>query len=62
MKVHYKRELRNIATTHSADIDYKYFMNVYRKCTNRPYSLSTIYTTYPANNTLRFRKNFLDLL
>ena len=52
----------DIATNHSADIDYKDFMKIYRKCTNEPYSFLTIDTTLPANNSLRFRKNLLDPL
>ena len=31
LKIHNKRELQNIAINHSADIDYKDFMNIYRK-------------------------------
>ena len=52
----------DIATNHSADIDYKDFMKIYRKCTNEPYSFLTIDTTLPANNSLRLRKNLLDPL
>ena len=54
MKIHNKRELENIATNHSADIDYKDFMNIYRKCASEPYSFFNIDTTLPANNSLRF--------
>ena len=38
----------------------KNFMNIYRKCINRPYSFLTIDTTLPANNPLRLRKYLLD--
>ena len=38
MKINEKRELRNIAIIHSADIDYKDFMKIYRECTNKPYN------------------------
>ena len=62
MKIHNKIELENIATNHSADIYYKDFINVYRKCTNKPYSFLAIDTTLPANNPLIFRKNLLDSL
>ena len=57
MKIHNKTELQNIASNHSADNDYKDFMNIYRKCTKEPYSFLTIDTTLPADNQLRFRKN-----
>ena len=59
MKINNKRELQNIAINHSADIDYKDFMKVYRECTREPYSFLTIDTTLPASNYLRFRKNLL---
>ena len=62
MKIHDKKELQNFAINHSADIDYKDFMKIYRKFTNEPYSFLTIDTTLPANNSLRFRKNLVDPL
>ena len=34
MKIYNKRELQNIAINHSADIDYKDFSKIYRKCTS----------------------------
>ena len=33
MKINNKRELQNIAINHSADIDYKDFMKIYKECT-----------------------------
>ena len=33
MKINNKRELQNIAINHSADIDYKDFIKIYRECT-----------------------------
>ena len=60
MKIHNKRELQQIVINHSADIDYKDFMKIYRKCTSEPYSFFTIDTTLPANDLLRFRKNLLN--
>ena len=36
MKINNKRELQNIATDHSADIDYKDFMKIYIECTKEP--------------------------
>ena len=62
MKINNKRELQNIATSHSAGIDYKDFMKIYRECTKEPFNLMTIDTTLPASNSLRFRKNLLDTL
>ena len=37
-KLNKKRELQNIATNHSADIDYKDFVKIYRDCTKEPYN------------------------
>ena len=62
MKINNKRELQNIAINHSADIDYKDFMKIYRECTKEPYSFLTIDTTLPSSNSLRFRKNLFDTL
>ena len=60
MKIQNKRELRNIATNHSAEIDYKDFRRIYKKCTSKSYSFMTIDNTLPVDNSLRFRKTFLD--
>ena len=46
MKNPSKRELQNIATNHSADIDYIDFMKIYKKCTSKPYSFLTIDTSW----------------
>ena len=59
MKINNRRELRNIAINHSADIYYKNFMMIYRECTKEPYSFLTIDTRLPASDPLRFRKNLL---
>ena len=37
-KLNNKRELQNIAINHSADIDYKDFVKMYRDCTKEPYN------------------------
>ena len=52
MKIHNKSELKQIAINHSADIEYKAFFKIYRNC--------TIDNTLPADNPMRFRKNFSD--
>ena len=61
-KIHNRRELQNIAINHSADIDYKGFLKIYRNCAKEPYSFLTIDTTLPADDPMRFRKNFSDSL
>ena len=47
MNINNRKELQNIAINHSADIDYKDFMKIYRKCTKKPYNFLTIDTTLP---------------
>ena len=59
MKIPNKRELQQIALNHSSDIDFKYFMNIYKKCTTEPYSFLVNDTTLPSDDPLRFRKNLL---
>ena len=62
MKINNKRELQNIAINHSADIDYKDFIKIFRECTKEPYNFLTIDTTLPSSNPLRFRKKLFDTL
>ena len=57
MKIPNKRELQQIAINHSSDINTKDFIEIYRNCTDKPYSFLVIDTTLPSNNPLRFRKN-----
>ena len=59
-KLNNKRELQNIAINHSADIDYKDFVKIYRDCTKESYNILAIDTTQPVNK--RFKKNFNDPL
>ena len=62
MKINNKRKLQNIAINHSADIDYKDFMKIYRECTNEPFNFLTIDAMLPASNPLSFRKNVFESL
>ena len=57
LKINNGNELQNIAINHSADIDYKVFVKIYRECTKEPYSFLTTDTTLAASDLLRFRKN-----
>ena len=59
MKISNKRELENIARSHSADIDCKNFVKIYRECTKEPFSFLTLDTILPASDPLRFRENLL---
>ena len=60
MKIHNRRKLQQTAIDHSADIDYKDFLKIYRNCTKDPYPFLTIDTTLPSSDLLKFRKSFLD--
>ena len=59
MEIPNKREIQQIALNHSSDIDFKDFMNIYKKCTAKPYSFLVNGTTLPSDDPLRFRKNLL---
>ena len=59
MKINNKKELRNIAINHSADINYKGFIKICRECTKEPFNFLTIDTTLPVSDPLRFKKNCL---
>ena len=60
-KIPNKRELQQIATNHSSNINTKDFANIYRKYTAEPYSFLVDDTTLPSNNPLRFRKNIFGI-
>ena len=60
-KIPNKRELQQIAINHSSDINTKDFSNIYRKCTNEPYSFLVNDTTLASNDPLRFRKNLFNI-
>ena len=59
MKIPNKRELQQIASNQSSDIDFKDFMKIYKKCTAEPYSFLVNDATLPSDDPLRFRKNLL---
>ena len=60
MKIHNKTELQQIVINHSADIDYKNFLKIYRSCTNEPYSFLAIDTALTADSPMSLRKDFSD--
>ena len=45
---------------HSSDLDFKGFMNLFKNCNAKPYSLLVIDATLSFDNLLCFRKNILD--
>ena len=52
VKIPNKREIQQIAFNDSSD-----FMNLYKKCTTKPYSFFVIDTTLASDSPLRFRDN-----
>ena len=59
-KISNKIELQLIAFKHSPDIDFQDFMNLYKKCTGKPYCFLVIDATVAADNPLHFKKNLLE--
>ena len=57
MKIPNKRELQQVAINHSSDINTGDFIEIYRKCTDKPYSFLVVDTTLSSNHWLIFRKN-----
>ena len=54
MKIPNKRELQQIAFNHSSDINFRDLMNLYKKCSTKPYYFLIIDTTLASDNSSRF--------
>ena len=52
--------IQQIAFNQSSDIDFRDFMNLYKKWTAKPYSLLVIDVTVASDNCSRFRDNLLE--
>ena len=57
MKIPNKQKLQQTVFNHSSDIE---FMNLYKKCTAKPYSFLVIDATLASDNPSHFRKNLLE--
>ena len=57
MKILNETELHQIAFNPSSDIDIQNFMNLYKKCTAKPYPFLVIDATLASDNSSRFKKN-----
>ena len=62
MKIPNKKELQQIGFNHSSDIDFQDFMSFYKKSAVEKYSFLIIDTTLPSDNSLRYRKNLLEII
>ena len=60
VKFRNKRELQQILFNHSPDIDFQDFVNIYKKCNEKPYLFLVIDTTLASDNPSRFAKNLLE--
>ena len=60
MKILNKQELQQFVFNDSSDIDYKNFMNLYKKCTAKPYSFLVIDAYLSSNKPSSFGKNLLE--
>ena len=60
MKIPNKKELQQTASNHLSDIDFQDFLNLYKKCTAKPYSFLAINTTLASDNSPHLRKNLLE--
>ena len=58
MKTRSKRELQQIVLNHSSEIDFKDFMEIYKKYTAESHSFLVNDTTLSSDNPLRNRKKF----
>ena len=52
MKIPNKRELQQTTSNHSSDIDFKYFMKLYKKYTKEPYSFLVNDTTLSSDDPI----------
>ena len=60
MKIPNKKELQQIAFNHSSDIDFQGFVNLYKKCTTKPYSFLVIDITLASDNSSCLREKILE--
>ena len=55
IKIHNKRELQQIPSNHSSDIDFKDFMKLYKEYTKEPYSILVNNMTLSSDNSFRLK-------
>ena len=54
------KELQQMAYDHSSGIEFEDFMNLYKKCSAKPYSFLVIDATVASDNLARFRNNLIE--
>ena len=60
MEIPNKQEIQQIAFNQSSDIDFQDFVNLYKKCSAKPYSFLAIDATVASDNRFCFRENLLE--
>ena len=60
MNISNKQELQQTAFNHSSYIGFKDFMNLYKKCTAKPFPFLVIDATLTSDHPSGFRKNLLE--
>ena len=61
MKIPNKTECQQTALNHSSDFDFKDFIKIYKKCTEKLYSFLVNNTMLTSGNPLRFTKRLFDI-
>ena len=59
MKIPKKREVQEISSNHSSDIEFKDFIKLCKDYTKEPFTFLVDDTTLPLDNLLKFKKNLL---
>ena len=60
MKIPNKREVQQLLSNYSSNIDFEDFMNVYKKSTAKPYSCLVTDAALASDDPLRFKKHHLE--
>ena len=60
MKISNKPELQSFASHNSSDTDFKDLLNLYKKCTSKPYSFLVTDNTPASDNPIHFRENLVE--
>ena len=60
VKIPNEEELQQIVFNNSSDIDFKYFINLYKKFTAKPFSFSVIDVTLASDSSPQIRIKLLE--